>query len=51
MAAETITETTAMSEFWLGVKAGLPVVLAAAPFGLLFGALAVENGLSVSRRR
>jgi predicted branched-subunit amino acid permease len=47
MAAETVSEPTATSEFWLGVKAGLPVVLAAAPFGLLFGALAVENGLSV----
>ena len=34
-------------EFRLGVKAGLPVVIAAAPFGVLFGALAVDNGLSV----
>ena len=47
MAAEAISDKTATSEFWLGVKAGLPVVLAAAPFGLLFGALAVDNGLSV----
>ena len=47
MAAEAISDKTATNEFWLGVKAGLPVVLAAAPFGLLFGALAVDNGLSV----
>lgn len=30
-----------------GMRAGLPVVLASAPFGLLFGALAVQNGLTV----
>lgn len=47
MSAEALSETEKPSEFWLGVKAGLPVVLAAAPFGMLFGALAVDNGLSV----
>jgi 4-azaleucine resistance transporter AzlC len=36
------------SEFLLGAKASIPVVVAALPFGLLFGALAVENGLSVT---
>ncbi len=30
-----------------GVQRGLPLVLAGAPFGLLFGALAVDNGLSL----
>ena len=30
-----------------GLKAALPVILAAGPFGLLFGALAVDNGFSV----
>ena len=35
------------SEFLQGVRASLPIVAAAAPFGLLFGALAVDNGLSV----
>lgn len=30
-----------------GVMAATPAMLAAAPFGLLFGALAVDNGLSV----
>lgn len=34
------------SEFFEGVRASLPIVAAAAPFGLLFGALAVDNGLS-----
>lgn len=35
-------------EFISGFRSGLPVVLAAAPFGMLFGALAVENGLTVA---
>jgi predicted branched-subunit amino acid permease len=30
-----------------GVKLGIPVILSAAPFGLLFGALAVDKGLTV----
>ena len=30
-----------------GAKLGLPVVVASAPFGLLFGAVAVQNGFSV----
>lgn len=34
------------AEFLDGAKAGLPVMLAAAPFGALFGALAVNNGLT-----
>lgn len=34
------------SELMLGARRSLPVVLAAAPFGLLFGALAVENGFT-----
>lgn len=35
------------SELRRGVRDSLPIVAAAAPFGLLFGALAVDNGLSV----
>ena len=35
------------SEFFRGVRASLPIIAAAAPFGMLFGALAVDNGLSV----
>lgn len=30
-----------------GFKAALPIMLAAAPFGLLFGALAIDNGFTV----
>jgi 4-azaleucine resistance transporter AzlC len=37
----------ARSDFWRGVRAGVPVIVAVLPFGLLFGALAVGNGLSV----
>jgi 4-azaleucine resistance transporter AzlC len=35
------------SELLRGVKIGMPVVIASAPFGLLFGALAVDNGFTV----
>ncbi len=35
------------SEFWTGALAALPIVAAASPFGALFGALAVENGMTV----
>jgi predicted branched-subunit amino acid permease len=34
-------------EFWSGVKRGAPVVVSAGPFGILFGALAVDHGLSM----
>lgn len=37
---------TRISEFMDGAKHGLPVVLASAPFGLLFGTLAVQNGMT-----
>ncbi|MGL4489799.1 MAG: AzlC family ABC transporter permease [Rhizobiaceae bacterium] len=35
------------SDFLDGVRRALPVIVSASPFGLLFGALAVDNGLSV----
>ena len=35
------------SHFLAGVRRAVPVIISAAPFGLLFGALAVDNGLSV----
>ena len=48
MSAEAIQdEAGPPSAFWRGARLGLPVVVASAPFGLLFGALAVENGFSV----
>lgn len=47
MSAETVPESTTASDFWAGVKLGFPVVIASAPFAMLFGALAVENGFTV----
>lgn len=35
------------SDFFAGVRAALPIELSVLPFGLLFGALAVDNGLTV----
>lgn len=35
------------SAFLEGARESVPVLLAAAPFGLLFGALAIDNGLTV----
>ena len=35
------------SEFWTGVRAALPIITAAGPFGALFGALAIENGMTL----
>lgn len=35
-----------MSEFWAGVKATIPLEFGAIPFGIIFGALAVNSGLS-----
>jgi 4-azaleucine resistance transporter AzlC len=37
---------TRSSEFWAGVRATLPLVIGAIPFGIIFGAVAVTNGLS-----
>lgn len=37
----------AISQFLAGVRRAIPVIISAAPFALLFGALAVDNGLSV----
>lgn len=35
------------AEFRQGMRDSMPIVLGAAPFGLLFGALAVENGMEI----
>ncbi len=40
-------EERSFGAFREGMRDGLPVIVAVLPFGLLFGALAVENGLSV----
>ncbi len=37
-----------MEEFLRGVRKALPIVLSVVPFGLLFGAVAAENGLNMT---
>lgn len=37
---------TRRAEFWAGARATLPLVVGAAPFGLIFGAVAVNSGLT-----
>ena len=32
------------SEFWAGVRATIPLVIGATPFGIIFGALAINSG-------
>ena len=48
MTAAGLTESKpgGVGEFLDGVRCGLPAVFASLPFGILFGALAVQNGLS-----
>lgn len=38
---------SASSEFWSGARRALPNIVASVPFGLLFGAVAAEHGLSI----
>jgi predicted branched-subunit amino acid permease len=38
---------TARAQFWEGFAKGLPIMVASAPFGLLYGALAIDNGFSL----
>ncbi|WP_051614976.1 AzlC family ABC transporter permease [Phyllobacterium sp. UNC302MFCol5.2] len=40
-------ETSSRTQFWEGFVNGLPIMVASAPFGLLFGALAIDNGFTV----
>jgi predicted branched-subunit amino acid permease len=37
-----------MKSYWRGVRDGLPFVLVACPFALLFGVVAAEAGLSLA---
>ncbi|MBZ0286076.1 MAG: AzlC family ABC transporter permease, partial [Anaerolineae bacterium] len=39
-------QPTRRSEFWAGVRDTFPLVVGAAPFGLIFGALAINSGFS-----
>ncbi|MEI5677977.1 MULTISPECIES: AzlC family ABC transporter permease [unclassified Mesorhizobium] len=47
MSSEAISEGARASGFWRGFQMGVPIVVASGPFGLLFGALAAEQGFSV----
>lgn len=44
----TALSKTSLNDFLSGVRAGAPVTLAVVPFGLLFGALAVDNGFTIA---
>lgn len=39
---------TRQSEFWAGVRATFPLVVGAIPFGIIYGALAVNSGISAA---
>jgi predicted branched-subunit amino acid permease len=47
MSADTTHPQTKAGQFWQGVRLGVPVVIASAPFGILYGALAAQTGLSL----
>jgi len=47
MTTATAPTRSARREFLAGTRLGVPVIIASAPFAILFGALAVDNGLSV----
>lgn len=42
----TLTHVASRNEFWRGVRDETPILLGVAPFGLIFGALAVNAGLT-----
>jgi 4-azaleucine resistance transporter AzlC len=44
--SKPIPEPTRRSEFWAGVRDTLPLEVGGIPFGLLFGALAINSGFS-----
>lgn len=50
MSSVDLTEThpSGVADFMSGMRHGIPAMVAAAPFGFLFGALAGQNGLSIS---
>lgn len=41
-------QSPARDEFWAGIRAELPIVFGVAPFGMIFGAVAVSAGLPAS---
>ncbi|MBD0414733.1 AzlC family ABC transporter permease [Tianweitania sp. Rool2] len=44
---KSVSSATNLDEFIAGARTCLPATVASAPFGLLFGALAIENGFSI----
>ncbi|WP_336056780.1 AzlC family ABC transporter permease [Nitratireductor sp. CH_MIT9313-5] len=46
MTIDSVAVARGPGEFMRGVQRGVPVLIAAAPFGLLFGTIAHENGFS-----
>jgi predicted branched-subunit amino acid permease len=47
MTAAATPATTTRRDFLAGARLSVPVIVASAPFAILFGALAVDNGISV----
>jgi predicted branched-subunit amino acid permease len=47
LVSEAIVERKPGSDFLDGARVGFPVVVASAPFAILYGAIAVDNGFSV----
>jgi 4-azaleucine resistance transporter AzlC len=43
---EISVQTTPTSQFWAGVRAELPLLLGVIPFGMIYGMLALEAGLT-----
>jgi 4-azaleucine resistance transporter AzlC len=44
---KSLTPTTRRREFWRGVRDESPILLGVAPFGLIFGALAINANISI----
>ncbi len=43
---DSTAPTTRTAEFWAGIRATIPLIVGAIPFGIIFGAVAVTSGLS-----
>ena len=43
-----IKEASAADEFWQGVRDELPLMFGVIPFGLVFGVIGIESGLTSS---
>ena len=44
--SKTSQNLSAGSEFWAGVRDEVPLIFGVAPFGLVFGVLGLESGLT-----